>query len=119
MKKVLVLNSVKCLACNSVLTSTHRHHFATCGCSNETFTDGGLAYQRIGAVDLDLVENLAVYEELTEQQLEDRITVQQKAAEEKLKAQIESGDVVRFAGKWWTKEVFALLFDSKVQGDKV
>lgn len=54
----MTINSVKCLACGKVLHSRSRHDFRQCNCPNETFVDGGLDYQRIGAVDLHLV---AVY----------------------------------------------------------
>ncbi len=30
--KVLTRNAIKCLVCNSVLESRHRHHFLECGC---------------------------------------------------------------------------------------
>ena len=35
-RKVLTLNSVKCLECNEVLVSKSQHHFVQCDCSNET-----------------------------------------------------------------------------------
>ena len=62
--KVLVVNSVRCLVCNTVLESKHRHHFVTCGCKNQTSNDGGLEYQRIFAMDLDLIEILSEYKEV-------------------------------------------------------
>ena len=63
--KVLTRNAVKCLVCNSVLESKYQHHFVECGCENQTFNDGGLLYTRSGGVDLDLVENLCEYVEMT------------------------------------------------------
>ena len=40
-RKVLTLNSVRCLECNEVLVSKSQHHYVQCACSNETATDGG------------------------------------------------------------------------------
>ena len=41
--KVLSKNSVKCLVCNTILESKHRHDFQQCNCSNGAFVDGGLS----------------------------------------------------------------------------
>ena len=65
-KMVLTRNAVKCLVCNSVLESRYRHDYAQCSCPNEVATDGGLDYQRISAKDLDLIENLCEYVEMTD-----------------------------------------------------
>ena len=62
--KVLSKNSVKCLVCNTILESKHRHDFQQCNCSNKAFVDGGLSYNRIGAMDLDLIEILSEYKEV-------------------------------------------------------
>ena len=62
--KVLTKNSVKCLVCNTILESKHRHDFVKCHCPNETKCDGGLEYQRILAMDLDLIEILSEYKEV-------------------------------------------------------
>ena len=40
------INSVKCLKCNTILISWHRHDFVSCKCGN--FIDGGFSYRRIG-----------------------------------------------------------------------
>jgi len=58
---VLTKNSIKCLQCNTVLESKHRHDFQSCNCPNQAATDGGLLYQRILANDFDLIENLSEY----------------------------------------------------------
>ena len=63
--KVLTKNSVKCLLCNTILESKHRHDFVMCPCPNHTACDGGLEYQRTLAVDLDLIEILSEYKEVT------------------------------------------------------
>ena len=39
--KQIVYNSVKCLECNKVLVSRHRHDYVTCGCPNDAMVDGG------------------------------------------------------------------------------
>ena len=62
--KTLKKNSVKCLSCNEELVSTYRHHFIMCGCSNNTYTDGGLSYQRCGGDDMSLVEVTSEYNEV-------------------------------------------------------
>ena len=50
------MSKAKCLNCGTVLESKHRHHWVTCGCSNETFIDGGDEYRRSGGKDLSLIE---------------------------------------------------------------
>ena len=62
--KVLSKNSVKCLVCNTTLESKHQHDFQQCNCSNKAFVDGGLSYNRIGAMDLDLIEILSEHKEV-------------------------------------------------------
>lgn len=57
-------NSIRCLECNTVLVSTHQHDFNMCECPNKAFVDGGLAYIRLGAMDLDKIEELHEYEEI-------------------------------------------------------
>ena len=61
---VLTKNSIKCLVCNTILESKHQHDFQRCNCSNGAFVDGGLEYQRILAMDLDLIEILSEYKEV-------------------------------------------------------
>lgn len=57
----LTRNVIKCLECNEVLESKHRHDFVQCSCPNRAFVDGGSEYVRIGARDLDLIQNLQEY----------------------------------------------------------
>lgn len=52
------MGRIKCLNCNKILESKYTHDLVSCGCSNETFVDGGNDYLRIGGVDLDLIEIL-------------------------------------------------------------
>jgi len=57
----IVYNSVKCLECNKVLVSRHRHDYVTCGCPNDAMADGGNEYERYGAMDMDKIETHYVY----------------------------------------------------------
>jgi hypothetical protein len=59
--KQIVYNSVKCLECNKVLVSRHRHDYVTCGCPNDAMVDGGNEYERYGAMDMDKIETYYVY----------------------------------------------------------
>lgn len=56
------MNSVKCLQCGKVMTSTYRHDFQMCDCENQTFCDGGDDYCRIGGVDM---EKIAIFDNKT------------------------------------------------------
>ena len=47
--KQIVYNSVKCLECNEVIVSRHRHDYVTCECPNKAMADGGNEYGRYGA----------------------------------------------------------------------
>ena len=58
---VLTRNAIKCLQCNTVLESKYQHDYQSCKCSNQAFVDGGLSYQRLGAYNLDLIEDLSEY----------------------------------------------------------
>ena len=58
---VLTRNAIKCLQCNTVLESKYQHDYQACQCSNQAFVDGGLSYQRLGAYNLDLIEDLSEY----------------------------------------------------------
>ena len=58
---VLTRNAIKCLQCCTVLESKYQHDYQSCKCSNQAFVDGGLSYVRVGAVDLDLIEDLSEY----------------------------------------------------------
>ena len=119
LRKVLTLNSIKCLECNTVLESKHQHHFVTCGCKNQTFNDGGLTYNRVGAVDLDKIENLCKYVIMTEQEYEDMLERKRIKDEEILQKKIESGEMIQFGGKWIHKSTWKLIMDNCLKlGDK-
>ena len=90
-RKVLTLNSVKCLECGEVLVSKSQHHFVSCSCKNQCFTDGGVVYNRVGAVDLDKVEDLCKYIYTTEQEYQDTLERKRIEAEEVLQKKIDAG----------------------------
>lgn len=110
--KVLVVNSVRCLVCNTVLESKHRHHFLECGCKNQTFNDGGLSYSRVGAVDLDLVENLCEYVEMTRGEHYKQLEQQKLDAQLKLQERINKGEMKFLLGQWVSQSTYD-LFTSK------
>ena len=45
MDKVIIQNEVKCVMCEEILFSRHRHDYKTCSCG-EVSVDGGMAYIR-------------------------------------------------------------------------
>lgn len=50
------MNKVQCLQCGVILESKSVHDFQQCDCPNETFTDGGGEYQRIGGKELKMIK---------------------------------------------------------------
>lgn len=52
------MGKIRCSNCNTILESTYRHDFVSCGCSNETFVDGGSDYLRCGGKDLRFIEHV-------------------------------------------------------------
>jgi hypothetical protein len=57
----LIRNRVQCLSCKRVLESKYRHDFKQCKCENQTFTDGGLEYQRYGGRKMSKIRILSEY----------------------------------------------------------
>jgi hypothetical protein len=57
----IVFNSVTCLDCNETIVSYHRHDYKTCSCDNRAMVDGGTAYLRYGAKDMNKIKIFAVY----------------------------------------------------------
>ena len=116
---VLISNTIKCLVCNKIITSKSQHNFVQCGCSNETFVDGGNLYSRVGAVDLDKIENLSKYIIMTEQEYEDMLERKRIKDEEILQKKIESGEMIQFGGKYIHKSTWKLIMDNCLKlGDK-
>lgn len=50
-------NAARCLKCNTVVESKHRHDFVRCPCGN-LLVDGGLDYARRGYVEARYYEDL-------------------------------------------------------------
>ena len=63
--KKLIKNAIKCLKCNDVVESKHKHDFKLCKCGT-VFVDGRLTYRRIGG-DLSMIEDACVYVEVDEE----------------------------------------------------
>lgn len=108
-RKILTLNSVKCLECNEVLVSKSQHHFSMCDCPNETATDGGNAYQRYMGRDLNKVENLSKYIYMSEQEYQDMLEKKRNEDEEILQKKIDAGLMVDFGGKWIHKSTYDII----------
>ena len=109
--KVLTKNSVKCLLCNTILESKHRHDFVMCPCPNHTACDGGLEYQRTLAVDLSLIENLCEYRTLTQESY-DKEQAEIKAIQlAKNEQGVKDGLLVKVGNDYYSKEIISLLYD--------
>ena len=109
--KILTKNSVKCLMCNTILESKHRHDFVMCPCPNETACDGGLEYQRTLAKDLNLIEDLCEYQVMTQED-HDKLIKQTKAKQlAKNEQGVKDGLLVKIGDDYYSKEIIALLCD--------
>ena len=109
--KLLTKNSVKCLMCNTILESKHRHDFVMCPCPNQTFTDGGLSYNRVGGKDLSLIENLCEYRTLTQESY-DKEQLELKAMQlAKNEQGVKEGLLLKIGDDYYSKEIIALLCD--------
>ena len=112
-KKVLTRNAVKCLVCSSVLESRYRHNYVQCSCPNEVATDGGLVYQRVLAKDLDLVENLCEYVEMTRGERDKQLEQQKLDEQIKLQKRIDNGEMLNVGTEsnphWVSKEVWDIV----------
>lgn len=113
--KVLTRNVIKCLVCNTVLESKHQHHYVQCKCHNEAATDGGLVYLRYMAKDLDLVENLCEYVEMTRGEYYKQLEEQRILQEKKLQERIERGEMINVGSDisphWVSKEVWDIVME--------
>lgn len=56
---MIIRNSARCKLCGDHIESTHRHDFRSCKCG-EIFVDGGKAYLRRGAKDLNSIEDTSI-----------------------------------------------------------
>lgn len=111
--KVLTRNAIKCLVCSTVLESKHQHNFRSCGCHNQSFVDGGLMYTRVGAVNLDLVENLCEYVEMTRGERDKQLEQQKLDEQLKLQERIDKGEMLNVGSEsnphWVSKEVWDIV----------
>ena len=116
--KVLIRNAVRCLSCNVVLESKHRHDFRCCGCENQTSVDGGYDYSRVGGKDFNLIEDLCEYKEYTKLEYE---SLQQKHKERQriLNEQgVADGKLVKLlVGYYDTKFIDLLLSKNATDND--
>ena len=64
MTKKLIKNAFKCLHCDDIIESKHRHDFSTCKCGKLS-CDGGTSYVRLIG-DLSMIENMCEYIEIDE-----------------------------------------------------
>ena len=113
--KVLTRNAIKCLVCNTVLESKHQHHYNQCNCSNEAAVDGGLIYQRFMARDLDLVENLCEYVEMTRGERDKQLEQQKLDQQLKLQKSIDNGEMLNVGSEdnphWVSKQVLEIVMN--------
>lgn len=61
MTKKLIKNRWKCLYCDDIIESKHRHDFATCKC-NKSSCDGGTSYIRLVG-DLDMIQDMCEWDD--------------------------------------------------------
>ena len=84
-----------------------------CRCSNEVATDGGLDYHGISAKDLDLVENLCEYVEMSEDEYATYQEGLKIKAELSLQKRIDNGEMLNVGSDsnphWVSKQVGKLL----------
>lgn len=108
---MLTKNAIKCLICNTILESKHRHDFQQCNCSNGAFVDGGLFYERLGAMDLDFIENLCEYRTLTQKEYnkeQEEFKARQLAKNEQ---GVKDGLLLKIGDDYYDKEIISLLCD--------
>jgi len=63
-ERKLLRNVVRCLKCNTVIESKHRHDFVWCECK-AIFTDGGIDYIKRGG-DLEAMADLSEWSEVAQ-----------------------------------------------------
>ena len=112
--QVLTRNAIKCLQCNTVLESKHRHDFQCCGCENQTFLDGGRVYSRVGGKDFNLIEDLCEYKEYTKleyESLQQQYKEQQRISNEQ---GVADGKLVKLGEKYYDLKVINLLLSKDI-----
>lgn len=112
--KVLTRNAIKCLQCNTVLESKHRHDYQTCYCSNRASIDGGKDYSRVGGKEFDLIENLCEYKEYTKFEY-DSLQQEHKEKQRILNERgVADGKLVKLCGEYYDIEVIDLLLSNGI-----
>ena len=116
--QVLTRNAIKCLQCNTVLESKHRHDYQACCCSNRAFLDGGRVYSRVGGKDFNLIEDLCEYKEYTKleyESLQQQYKEQQRISNEQ---GVADGKLVKLlVGYYDTKFIDLLLSKDTMDKD--
>ena len=111
--KVLTRNAIRCLVCNTILESKYQHNFRSCGCPNQSFVDGGLMYIRTCRVNLDLVENLCEYVEMTRGERDKQLEQQKLDQQLELQKRIDNGEMLNVGSEsnphWVSKEVWDIV----------
>ena len=59
---IIIKNRAKCLKCNEILESKHRHDFVTCSCNNLS-VDGGHSYLKRNYLDGTQIEEMSTTKE--------------------------------------------------------
>lgn len=59
-EKHAMIDGIVCMECMTALVSLTGHHFHGCGCSNETFIDGGKNYIRCGGKSMAMIVNAKI-----------------------------------------------------------
>ena len=108
---VLTKNSIKCLECNTVLESKHRHDFVRCSCDNEAHVDGGLVYQKLGARDLSKVENLSEHKTYRSEEYQALLDERQQVYEQRMQERVALGEVVKVGNQYYDVNVLKTLVD--------
>lgn len=108
---VLTKNSIKCLACNTVIESKHRHDFSSCHCPNQASTDGGLVYQKLGARDLSKVENLSEHKTYRSEEYQALLYERQQVYEQRMQERVALGEVVKVGSQYYDVKVLKTLVD--------
>lgn len=115
---LLTRNAVKCLVCNTVLESKHRHDFRGCCCENQTFVDGGMSYNRYGSRDLDKVQNLCEYKTYTKDEYYTLKKEREEAKQKALQERINNEEVVNIGGAYYDVKTINMLVElGKVDKD--
>ena len=108
---VLTKNSIKCLQCNTILESKHRHDFVRCSCDNAAHVDGGLVYQKLGARDLSKVENLSEHKTYRSEEYQALLDERQQVYEQRMQERVALGEVVKVGNQYYDVKVLKTLVD--------